>query len=122
MVASSSTGPSATTETTAGGTSSTSSSGSRDAAGAAAASADGSAPTVGIEDEAADHTGEDSRTSFEWEETSLSDWARERLSVLLKEVEVELPGLTSQIVEVDSLRGDAGVSKGRGRTVLFYEV
>lgn len=63
-----------------------------------------------------------SSTSFEWEETPLSDWARARLSELLKEVEVELPGLAAQIVEVDSVKGEAGLSRGRGKSVLFYEL
>jgi hypothetical protein len=58
--------------------------------------------------------------SYHWEEKPLTPWAKERLSALLKGVDIDIPGGTVKVVEA-SLSGDAAISIRKGKKLIFFD-
>ncbi|KAA0164524.1 hypothetical protein FNF28_03865 [Cafeteria roenbergensis] len=58
---------------------------------------------------------------YHWEERDLTVWAKERLTALLMDVEIDVPGGLLTIVEVKEIKGDASSSMRKGAHIVFYE-
>mmetsp|Transcript_14060 Transcript_14060/g.53381 ORF Transcript_14060/g.53381 Transcript_14060/m.53381 type:complete len:234 (-) Transcript_14060:54-755(-) len=58
---------------------------------------------------------------YHWEERDLTVWAKERLTALLMDVEIDVPGGLLTIAEVKEIKGDASSSMRKGAHIVFYE-
>lgn len=58
---------------------------------------------------------------YHWEERDLTVWAKERLTALLMDVEIDVPGGLLTIAEVKEVKGDASSSMRKGAHIVFYE-